>query len=385
MRLERIACLAMAALFLLFGGAFGSACGDSAGAGGAGTAPTGDADATATAPDSAAGDGSGTQDSVGPGGPDADAPGGVDSAGGTNTADAASAGEDSLEDLGEAVEDVLGPYLDPDIYNDITDSQPDPDAPGPEVFVPATCATVCPALAAAGCAQGPASKADCIADCGTAESGVCGVLVTALAECRGADAEVLCTGDGVPTVAACESEEASLATCLEVGDPECEELCPALLAADCDLGPTDAAACTADCTIAGADCAAQLKSYLSCYGFDPAITCDEAGHPWDVACQPESVNLRLCVDSAKVSCADLCADRLEPGCGVGPQTLEQCVQSCADQQAELDQLPGCAGALDDVVDCAKEETFWVCHPISDVSLPVGCDDQVATLEACLAQ
>lgn len=305
----------------------------------------------------------------------ADTSAGPETTSGSGATDVPVAMEDAI--LDDADPNFPDGYLDPDYIPAIVDSVADPNAPGPDAIIVPTCSAQCEAIAAAGCGQGPPSEGECLSECGVLESGFCGLEHAEVVTCRGNDPGVLCDDDALPTVAGCEDAESALALCLDTGPPECTDLCPALVEAGCDQGPADESACEADCVWAEGECSAAYEAYANCSGIEPVLDCDDSGLPAAPGCSPEATVWRQCVDNAQFSCADLCAASLEPACAVGPQTAEECVQGCDAQEV------ACATELGDFVACGKA-TFFVCHPMDGNSLPVGCDGEVAALDACLA-
>jgi hypothetical protein len=77
------------------------------------------------------------------------------------------------------------------------------------------CETGCTATVAAACSMGPASQAECVADCEMLTTGSCGAEFSAYQTC-GEGETVTCDAMGLPTVEACSTERAAFVACLSM-------------------------------------------------------------------------------------------------------------------------------------------------------------------------
>ncbi|MBN2496449.1 MAG: hypothetical protein JXR96_17780 [Deltaproteobacteria bacterium] len=78
----------------------------------------------------------------------------------------------------------------------------------------ATCAGICPAVVAAGCANGPPTQADCVSGCEGMLQTECAAQLQAMLDCS-AGKTFTCDADDAPVATGCESQNAALNTCLE--------------------------------------------------------------------------------------------------------------------------------------------------------------------------
>jgi len=89
----------------------------------------------------------------------------------------------------------------------------DSGTPGKDASTLPSCDSLCPAVLAAKCTQGPVSQDDCISGCETIRAGKCADKYWALYECGGAHAVYACDSAGRTVVVGCESASAALYAC----------------------------------------------------------------------------------------------------------------------------------------------------------------------------
>jgi len=77
-----------------------------------------------------------------------------------------------------------------------------------------SCDSLCPAVLAPKCAQGPVSQSECVSGCETIRAGKCADKYLALYECGGAQAVYACDSQGRTVVIGCESASAALYACV---------------------------------------------------------------------------------------------------------------------------------------------------------------------------
>jgi hypothetical protein len=76
-----------------------------------------------------------------------------------------------------------------------------------------SCDSLCPAVLAPHCAQGPVSQSDCVGGCESIRASKCADKYLALYECGGAQAVYACDSEGRTVVIGCESASAALYAC----------------------------------------------------------------------------------------------------------------------------------------------------------------------------
>ena len=89
-------------------------------------------------------------------------------------------------------------------------------SPAPDSSMPGTlpsCDSLCPAVLAAKCPQGPVSQADCVSGCETIRAGKCADKYRAVYDCGGAHPVYACDAQGRTTTVGCESLMAALYEC----------------------------------------------------------------------------------------------------------------------------------------------------------------------------
>lgn len=89
----------------------------------------------------------------------------------------------------------------------------DSGMPGTDANTLPSCDSLCPAVLAARCSQGPVSQSDCVSGCESIRVSKCADKYVALSECGGAQAVYACDSQGRTVVVGCESLSAALYTC----------------------------------------------------------------------------------------------------------------------------------------------------------------------------
>ena len=91
-----------------------------------------------------------------------------------------------------------------------------PDSGGATKYDASTlpsCASLCPAVLAPHCTQGPVSQDDCVSGCEFIRMSKCADKYLDLANCGGAQPVYGCDGNGQTIIVGCESASAALYAC----------------------------------------------------------------------------------------------------------------------------------------------------------------------------
>jgi hypothetical protein len=158
------------------------------------------------------------------------------------------------------------------------------------------CASICPAVVAAGCASGPPNNADCVTGC-NAQVAACSTQMAAMIACAQGKA-FTCDATGSPIVASCASQFAALNSCGSTTPPvtnaSCASICAAVVAAGCSAGAPTLADCVTGCTDTLTACPTQMNAFLAC-AQGKSFTCDATGSPVVAACAAQEALVNACL------------------------------------------------------------------------------------------
>lgn len=267
-------------------------------------------------------------------------------------------------------------FLDPDYIPVIEDSTPE-DVPA-EVFSVFGCIDLCDLQDSTGCTLPALGQQDCLSWCGDVESGACSETLTAVVDCVADSGAGLCDPQGAFTASGCEPAIESLTACLTLPPPDCESVCTSLAEAGCWFSPVDIDACTTACEqLATSSCNFSHQNWLDCVGHEPLVSCDAMGQPVVESCGAETAQLEACEDALVMTCTDLC-DLYEAADCPNQRTRDLCKAGCIVRQAGP-----CAVELQALVDCAQDGPAVLCHPVSGLPAPAGCDAPLSALDVCL--
>jgi hypothetical protein len=149
---------------------------------------------------------------------------------------------------------------------------------------------------AANCANGPQDMQGCQDGC-EATKIYCLTEMTAANDCAGADPTYICTANGVPAVAGCETQFQGVVECLGDVVQGCIANCPAVLTANCASGPPDAGTCAASCVSVTTECPAEYQALDTCAGTSPTYECNSNDVPRPVGCATQHDALMTCLNS----------------------------------------------------------------------------------------
>ena len=93
-------------------------------------------------------------------------------------------------------------------------------------------------------------------------------------------------------------------------------------------------------------------------------------------CAAELDQLTSCEDALILSCLDLCDLYDEVSCDNQPP-LSICQAACV-----VEEGGPCGPALQALVACAESGPAILCHPVTGLPAPAGCDVPLAALDAC---
>ena len=93
-------------------------------------------------------------------------------------------------------------------------------------------------------------------------------------------------------------------------------------------------------------------------------------------CAAELGQVMACEDALILSCSDLCELYDEVSCD-NQAPLAICQAACI-----VEEEGPCAAELQALVLCAESAPAVLCHPVTGLPAPAGCDVPLAALDAC---
>ena len=154
------------------------------------------------------------------------------------------------------------------------------------------CGSYCEQAVLEGCAMGPATFADCSANCRASEL-LCATEFDALSTCAGDTFTVECDSLDRVSITDCATEFDALMQCSYV-DP-CTAVCTPAIAAGCSSGPPDMTSCLGGCLdFAGRGCVPELHDLQDCAGVAPTATCSASDMPVITGCEAETAAFSVC-------------------------------------------------------------------------------------------
>ncbi|MFI5298037.1 MAG: hypothetical protein ACHREM_08060 [Polyangiales bacterium] len=158
-----------------------------------------------------------------------------------------------------------------------------------------TCASICPAVVAAKCSNGPPAEADCESGC-SLEQSKCPSQYSALLSCAGSHATFTCDSTGFPGPVGCAPQTSALKACISgtTSGGTCASICPAVVAAKCSGGPPDEASCETGCSQQQTKCPTEFAALTACAGSAPTFACDATGSPFPNGCTTQANALKTC-------------------------------------------------------------------------------------------
>lgn len=176
------------------------------------------------------------------------------------------------------------------------------------------------------------------------------------------------------------------------GGQSCADVCPGIVAAHCQNGPTNESDCETYCNVERNKCPAQFNTVLSCGGSPLQWTCDSSGQVSLAGCQQQLQALESCASasggsgggggsggSGGVSCASMCPKVVAAGCSNGPSTEADCETGCSSAAGS------CPSQYSAVVGCVSAQggTAQITCNANNAPVVTGCESQYAQLYSCL--